>query len=155
MKYFFFLFFIDTHLLKIFFTAYSLKFNDTHLLKFFFTAYSLKFNDSLKGSNRSLPSFLSFSVVFHRTTEMLSKTNFFGILWTLWTLSKVHRFPSYFVVLHRTIKIETIMKYFFLFFIDTHLLKIFFTAYSLKFNDTHLLKFFSTAYSLKPMIHNS
>ena len=79
------------------------------------------------GSNRSLPSFLSFSVVFHRTTEMLSKTNFFGILWTLWS-------PNF--------SIEKFFTAFSLKFNDTHLLKIFFTAYSLKFNDTHLLNFF-------------
>merc|ERR1712087_1066612 len=59
-----------------------------------------------------------------------------------------NRLPSFFIDFRRTTKM-TIMKYFFLFFIDTHLLKIFFTAYSLKFNDTHLLKFFFTAYSLK------
>ena len=86
----------------------------------------------------------SFFIDFRRTTKMTSETTFLGI----WG-------PSFPIVLRRTssnyywIEIETITKYFFLFFIDTHLLKFFFTAYSLKFNDTHLLKFFSTAYSLK------
>ena len=53
------------------------------------------------GSNRSLPSFLSFSVVFHRTTEMLSKTNFFGILWTLWSPNFSIELQSTSIVFHR------------------------------------------------------